>query len=79
MDYMERQEEMSGQESDLDVDTVTAASDHLGRRAEDALFQRADTEPAEGVVPSGPISQPQQEKGTGSSHWTHSYTGRKLV
>ena len=58
---------------------VPAPSHHMGRRAEDALLQGADSQPAEGVVPPGPIPQPRQEAGARSGDGTHADTGRQLV
>ena len=40
---------------------VPAAAHHLGRRAEDALFQGAHAQPPARVVPPGSLSQPDQE------------------
>lgn len=58
---------------------VPAAQDHLGRGAEDALFQGEDPESAEGVVLAGSVPEPDQEAGTGPGDRADADTGRELV
>lgn len=58
---------------------VSTAPDHMGRRAEDALLQRAYPQPAPRVVPAGPVPEPDQEKRAGPGHRANAYPGGQLV
>lgn len=58
---------------------VPVAAHHMGRRAEDALLQGANPQPAARVVPAGPIPEPDQEEGTGPGHRSDAHAGGQLV
>ncbi|CAK1541896.1 unnamed protein product [Leptosia nina] len=58
---------------------VSSASDHLGRRAEDSLFQGEDAVPAAGVVSAGSVPEPHQEEGAGGGDGPHADPSGKLV
>lgn len=58
---------------------VPTAPNHMGRRAEDALFQGAHPEPVARVVPARPVPESDQEKGVGPSHGADAHASGKLV
>lgn len=51
----------------------------MGRRAEDPLLQGAHEEPAQGVVPPGPLPEPDEKEGARASDRSYAHASWQLV
>lgn len=58
---------------------VSPPQDDMGRGTEDALLQREDKKPAQRMVPTGPLPEPDQKERTGFGYRTDAYPSGKLV